>query len=115
MNKVLSTPDRTLLSFTNEEFTAVMNAVNEVCNGVHIEDWEFQTRIGVTREFLRSVLRDLNLDPLPARQVPELLQAWEDGGVMVRAISVYGDPLKLGVAEAQAFAEKLKTAIREAN
>jgi hypothetical protein len=81
-----------------------MNALNEVCNGVHIEDPEFQTRLGVTREFLRTVLRDLKLDPHPAHQVPVLLEAWEDGGVMVRAISVYGDPLELRVAEAQAFA-----------
>ena len=115
MNKVLGTADRTLLSITTEELVAVMNALNKVCNGVQIEDWEFQTRLGVTRESLRALLRDLKLDPHPAHQASELLEAWGDGGVMVRAISVYGDPLEVGEAEAQAFAEQLKTAIRQAS
>ena len=116
MNKVLETANRTLLSLSNEELVAIGSATNEVCNGLHIEDWEFHTRLGVTREFLRNLLGAMNLESHPSRRVSELLGAWEDqGGVMVRAVDVYGDPLELGENEAQAFAERLKTAIRKAS
>ena len=56
MNFVLQTADRFLASLTRDELCGISNAINEVCNGVHIEDAEFQTRLGVTRSFLQQVL-----------------------------------------------------------
>lgn len=38
------------IDFSADELFLINNALNEVCNGVHIEDWEFQTRLGVPRE-----------------------------------------------------------------
>ena len=42
---------------SEHELTIMSNVLNEVCNGVHIEDPEFQTRIGVTREEARNLLQ----------------------------------------------------------
>jgi hypothetical protein len=48
-----------LVSFKEGELVGITNAVNEVCNGVDIDDREFQTRLGLTREQLRVVLGEL--------------------------------------------------------
>ncbi len=42
-----------------EEAIGVHNAINEVCNGIHIEDAEFQTRLGISRSELADVLKKL--------------------------------------------------------
>jgi hypothetical protein len=39
-----------------DELVLLNNCLNEVCNGVHIDDWEFQTRIGSPRSSVRSLL-----------------------------------------------------------
>jgi hypothetical protein len=44
---------------TEVEAVGVHNAINEVCNGVHIEDPEFQARLGISRAELSNVLRKL--------------------------------------------------------
>jgi hypothetical protein len=42
--------------FTRDELVIINNALNEICNGLSLEDDEFQTRIGYTREAARKVL-----------------------------------------------------------
>jgi hypothetical protein len=37
----------------------LVGALNEVCNGVHIQDWEFQTRLGRTRPLMRQLLDEV--------------------------------------------------------
>lgn len=51
---------RTLVELTPIELVVINNALNEVCNGVHIDDAEFQTRLGVTRDEARAVLERIN-------------------------------------------------------
>lgn len=38
------------------DLALLSNALNEVCNGVHISDAEFETRLGVTRSEARELL-----------------------------------------------------------
>lgn len=47
----------------------IANALNEVCNGVEIEDFEFSTRLGVERSGARELLADIGalIDALPRR------------------------------------------------
>lgn len=42
-----------------DEVLTLSNALNEVCNGVEIDDFEFRTRIGVEREQARKLLHRL--------------------------------------------------------
>jgi hypothetical protein len=44
---------------TRADLLLINNALNEVCNGVHIEDAEFQTRLGASREEARKLLQRL--------------------------------------------------------
>jgi len=50
-----------------DELALIANALNEVCNGVEIEDFEFFTRLGADREEARELLAALGavLDELP--------------------------------------------------
>lgn len=116
MNFVFQTADRFLASLSRDELKGISNALNEVCNGVHIEEAEFQTRLGVTRSFLQQILAaigpPLGATPEPAR---ERAEARADGGsVQIRAISVYGDPLDMGADEARDFAALINDAITQA-
>ena len=116
MHTVLRTPECLLLSLSSQELTALSNVVNEVCNGVHTADAEFETRLGVSRQALLGLLSAINAEPHPSRCVAQLLTAWEDqGAVMVRALSVYGDPVELGETEAGEFAAQLARAIQDAS
>jgi hypothetical protein len=57
MIKILSTySDSVNLVLSREDLRIIRNALNEITNGVQIEDWEFQTRMGVTRVEARAVL-----------------------------------------------------------
>jgi hypothetical protein len=117
MNFVLQTTDRFLASLSRDELGGISNALNEVCNGVHIEDAEFQTRLGVTRSFLQQVLSTIGRH-LVATSEPadESTSAWADGAsVQVRAISVFGDPVDMSTDEARAFAALINDAISEAD
>ena len=44
------------VQLSRDEWVLINNALNEVCNGVHISDWEFQTRLGATKEEARKLL-----------------------------------------------------------
>lgn len=50
-----------------DELALIANALNEVCNGVEIEDFEFSTRLGVERSEARALLAEVGaaLDALP--------------------------------------------------
>jgi hypothetical protein len=48
-----------LLRVSEDELAAINNALNEVCNGVDIDDREFQTRLGVTRHQLQRLLTQI--------------------------------------------------------
>lgn len=43
--------------FTHDELVVINNALNEICNGLPMDDGEFQTRIGATRSNARVVLK----------------------------------------------------------
>lgn len=113
MNFILQTADRFLVSLPREELGGISNALNEVCNGVHIEEAEFQTRLGVTRSFLQQLLStiDSHLVATP-EATTECATVWADGAsVQVRAISVFGDPVDMGTDEARAFAALVNDSI----
>ena len=46
-----------LLNISRSELVLINNALNEVCNGVDISDSEFQTRLGMSRDDARGLLR----------------------------------------------------------
>jgi hypothetical protein len=45
------------LSFCRDELRLVGNALNEVCNGIHLTDDEFHARLGASREEALSLLQ----------------------------------------------------------
>ena len=106
MKTILKNHTRTLLSLTADEMVAISNALNEVCNGIHIEDAEFETRLGLPRSVLQGILADLNT----TASIPkaERSDAWSDGSsVQVICITAFGDPVDMSSEEARRFAEKI--------
>ncbi len=51
------TAGRYLLEPSESELVLLNNALNEVCNGIHIDDPEFATRIGASRSEAQRLLR----------------------------------------------------------
>jgi len=117
MNLIRKTKQRYLVSLTSEELTGISNALNEVCNGIHIADAEFQTRLGHTRPELASILQWISesfaADDAESMEVAEVWS--DDGSVQVRAISVSGDPVDMGAEEAVGFAALVTRCAREAD
>ena len=116
MNVVLQAPDRLLISITADELLGISNALNEICNGVHLDDVDFNTRIGVSRPFLVDVLRQLTAsDDGSTMQVASLSSAWHDGAsVQSICVTASGDPVDMSTTEAAEFMEQLSEAIRKA-
>ena len=56
MNKVKVAKERVTVELTQDEVMLLNGALNEVCNGVHISDAEFATRLGGDREETRRLL-----------------------------------------------------------
>jgi hypothetical protein len=52
-------PAPTPTAFTHDELVIINNALNEVCNGLRIDDDEFQTRIGYTRAAGEKLLKKI--------------------------------------------------------
>lgn len=48
------------LNLTSEELILTIGAINEVCNGIHIDDWDFETRLGVSKADARVFLKELD-------------------------------------------------------
>jgi len=51
-----STGDTLSLTLTKAEIRIVHQALNEVCNGIHFDDGEFETRLGADKETARNVM-----------------------------------------------------------
>jgi hypothetical protein len=66
MEITASTADAMTVHVTRDEASIINNALNEVCNGTHLADFEFSARMGVSREEARKVLRTIN-DALKAQ------------------------------------------------
>jgi hypothetical protein len=111
MNVVLSSLDRTLVSLTRDELLALNNALNEVCNGIHIENRDFHARVGVERSVADALLAQVGAALEAPPNGSEFLEVWSDQGVvMVKAITAYGDPTELSEHEARKFADDLARA-----
>jgi hypothetical protein len=52
-------PDQPAATFTAAELLLLNNALNEVCNGIALDDDEFHTRLGVDRKTGRALLAKL--------------------------------------------------------
>lgn len=50
MNLVHQNGHRFLLSASRTQLFGIANALNEICNGIHIADAEFEARLGSTRQ-----------------------------------------------------------------
>ena len=113
MKIVLRTEKQILLTLSSEEICGIANALNEVCNGIDIEDSEFETRLGASRESLRGILSSINETPHDSLRAYESADAWEDNGVvMVRVLNVFGDPVEMSAAEATEFVATLRNAMK---
>ena len=44
------------LELTRDELGLINNALNEICNGVHIDDIDFTTRLGGSKDEARDLL-----------------------------------------------------------
>jgi len=60
MDLLAQTPEHIDLRFDRNELVLLNNALNELCNGVHIENWEFQTRLGVERREAQKLLGQIS-------------------------------------------------------
>lgn len=60
--KVFRDGELVLIEASTDEVGVLVNAMNEMCNAGHLEDWEFQTRMGVTRGDARALLEALVLE-----------------------------------------------------
>jgi len=110
---VLTTPNRQLVSMPSEDRDALARVISEVCNDQAVPDIEFESRYGASRTSLRSLRQALLASVLPSQAGFERADAWVDGAsVMIRAHTVYGDPVELSTEGARAFAEQLDAAIR---
>ncbi len=60
MKLIEQTGDSAQVVLTLDEVTILNQALNEVANGIHIPDWEFQTRLGYNRAAVRTLLDAVN-------------------------------------------------------
>jgi len=116
MKLVRATSERLMISVAREDLIGINNAVNEICNGIEIEDPEFETRLGQPRNALRRSLQSIDAALSGPIEEMDLVGVWSDGSsVQVRAISVFGDPVDMGSDEANAFATQILDCAREAD
>ena len=108
---------RFLLSASRAELVSIANALNEICNGIQLDDADFEMRLGETRESIRRVLESvgsfLSAEPSSAF---ETVTAYPDGcSVQVRCVAAYGDPVDMSSGEAREFAQLLLTCADQAD
>ncbi|MET9341599.1 hypothetical protein [Nonomuraea sp. NPDC003804] len=60
MDIIHTSADVITVSLEPDDVLAISNALNEICNGVHLDDWDFQPRMGVEREQVQAVLDVIN-------------------------------------------------------
>jgi hypothetical protein len=49
------------IDFSNDELVMLNNCLNEICNGAHIEDWEFHSRVGWLRSEVQVLLNKIRI------------------------------------------------------
>jgi hypothetical protein len=57
MNAIKINEDKITLEISKDELGVLGNALNEVCNGIEV--WEFDTRMGIKIEDARDILDSL--------------------------------------------------------
>lgn len=57
MNAIKINKDKIILELSKDELGVLSNALNEVCNGIEV--WEFDTRMGIKIENARIILETL--------------------------------------------------------
>jgi len=57
MNAIKIEKDKIVLEISKDELGVLSNALNEVCNGIEV--WEFDTRLGIQIEDARIMLDSL--------------------------------------------------------
>jgi hypothetical protein len=57
MNAIKINKDKIILELSADELGVLSNALNEVCNGIEV--WEFDTRMGIKIENARIILEAL--------------------------------------------------------
>ena len=57
MNAIEINKDKIVLELSRNELGVLSNALNEVCNGIEV--WEFDTRMGIKIENARIILESL--------------------------------------------------------
>lgn len=101
---------------SRDELLGLANALNEVCNGIHIPDTEFQSRLGVDQALLIELHKRLLAEPDESVCKYERGDVWaEPASVMVRAVSVYGGPVEMSTSEAETLVEQLRQSIEAAS
>lgn len=105
-----------LVHLTLDELHGISNALNEVCNRVHLDDAEFETRLGQSREQLKELLGEISQGLSSPPSDFEIKEAWAEGcSVQARCFSAYGDPADMSSGEAREFASCLIAAADEAD
>lgn len=61
MNKQITPDGRIILEVCDEELMAFNNCMNETLEA--LQEWEFETRVGVSRAFIEGLMRQLASDP----------------------------------------------------
>ncbi len=116
MNLLLKTSERALISFSSQELHGIASALGEVCAAANVGDDEFRGRFGADRSLFVDLRERLLAELKPQLRTYELVNAWaEPASVMVRAITVHGDPVEMSTSEAEGFLGKLKAAIEQAS
>ncbi len=60
MEVIDTTPESSVIRLSNDEISMLNNALNEVCNGVHISEAAFGTRLGATKSEMRGLLNEIH-------------------------------------------------------
>ena len=115
MHTVLDDGARALLSVSRDELEAIRRAVDAAARAPGVADADFAARFAVSRQGMEALHAALCATPHAARQVHELVDAWDDQGVvMMRVMNTYGDPVEFGEDEATEFLSTLERVVREA-
>lgn len=113
MHIVLRTKDRALVSLTAEELLLITHGLGQATDQRDLGDAEFRRRFGGERAKVAALHGALLESSPERRQEIETAEVWAEPGrsVMLKAISVDGDPVELSTDEAREFAERLRAAI----
>ena len=68
MNAIKINKDKIILEISKDELGVLSNALNEVCNGIEV--WEFDTRMGIKIDNARVMLESLTSIYKKANQTP---------------------------------------------